>query len=49
MLSDAARGFLADAESARRAGVAARRAALERFGLQRFLADWDELLAEVAA
>jgi Glycosyl transferases group 1 len=48
-LSDAARGFLADAESARRAGVAARRAALERFGLQRFLADWDELLAEVAA
>jgi glycosyltransferase involved in cell wall biosynthesis len=48
-LSDAARAFLADADRAREAGVAARRAALERFGLQRFLDDWDELLEEVAA
>jgi hypothetical protein len=48
-LADAARGFLADAERAREAGVAAREAALERFGLQRFLDDWDDLLEEVAA
>ena len=48
-LADAARGFLADAERAREAGVAAREAALRRFGLQRFLDDWDDLLEEVAA
>jgi glycosyl transferase family 1 len=48
-LSEAARGFLADADRARVAGVAAREAALQRFGLQRFLDDWDELLEEVAA
>jgi Glycosyl transferases group 1 len=48
-LADAARGFLADAERAREAGVAAREAALRRFGLQRFLDDWDDLLVEVAA
>jgi glycosyltransferase involved in cell wall biosynthesis len=48
-LADAARGFLADAERAREAGVAAREAALQRFGLQRFLDDWDDLLEEVAA
>jgi hypothetical protein len=48
-LADAARGFLADAERAREAGVAAREAALERFGLRRFLDDWDDLLEEVAA
>ena len=48
-LADAARGFLADADRAREAGVAAREAALQRFGLQRFLEDWDDLLEEVAA
>jgi hypothetical protein len=48
-VADAARGFLADAERARKAGVAAREAALQRFGLQRFLDDWDDLLEEVAA
>jgi glycosyltransferase involved in cell wall biosynthesis len=48
-LADAARGFLADSERAREAGVAAREAALQRFGLQRFLDDWDDLLEEVAA
>jgi hypothetical protein len=48
-LADAARGFLADAERAREAGVAAREAALQRFGLQRFLDDWDDLLEEVSA
>jgi hypothetical protein len=29
--------------------MAARQAALRRYGLERFLADWDALLAEVAA
>jgi Glycosyl transferases group 1 len=48
-LAGAARELLADAERAREAGIAARRAALDRFGLQRFLDDWDVLLEEVAA
>ena len=47
-LTDAARAFLAAPERAREAGLAARRSALERFGLERFLADWDRVLAEVA-
>ena len=47
-LTDAVRGFLAEPERAREAGLAARRSALERFGLKRFLADWDRALAEVA-
>ena len=47
-LTDAARGFLAEPERAREAGLTARRSALERFGLERFLADWDRALAEVA-
>jgi hypothetical protein len=33
---------------AREFGRAARRAALDRYGLERFLTDWDELLEEVA-
>jgi glycosyltransferase involved in cell wall biosynthesis len=45
----ATRRFLADAEDARITGKAARAHALERYGLGRFLADWDELLAEVAS
>jgi hypothetical protein len=44
---EAARGFAADPEAARVAGKAARRAALDRYGLGRFLADWDRLLGEV--
>jgi hypothetical protein len=48
-LADAARGFLADPERAREAGRAARAAALERYSLARFLADWDDLLEEVVA
>jgi glycosyltransferase involved in cell wall biosynthesis len=48
VLAEAVRGFLRDPEAARDAGAAARAHALERFGLQRFLADWDELLSEVA-
>jgi hypothetical protein len=37
-----------DREHARACGEAARRAALERFSLERFLADWDAVLARVA-
>jgi glycosyltransferase involved in cell wall biosynthesis len=48
-LADAAREFLADPDRAREAGRAARVAALERYGLERFLADWDDLLTEVTA
>jgi hypothetical protein len=48
-LADGARAFLADADRAREAGLAARDAALDRYGLQRFLADWDALLEEVAS
>jgi glycosyltransferase involved in cell wall biosynthesis len=47
ILADAARTFLRDPEAARDAGFAARTYALERFGLERFLADWDDLLSEV--
>jgi glycosyltransferase involved in cell wall biosynthesis len=46
-LAEAARDLLADPERARVAGLAARAAALERFGLRRFLDDWDDLLEEV--
>jgi len=38
-----------DPERARRAGREARRVALERFSHTRFLGEWDELLARVAA
>jgi hypothetical protein len=38
-----------DADEARERGAAARGVALERYGLRRFLADWDELLEEVTA
>jgi hypothetical protein len=44
----ALRRFTSDLTAARRAGVAARTAALARFGLKRFLADWDRLLQEVS-
>jgi hypothetical protein len=47
-LSAAVRRFVADPDAARAAGLAARAAALERYGLERFLADWDALLEEVA-
>jgi hypothetical protein len=48
VLAEAARGFLADPDGAREAGAAARRAALERYSLERFLADWDDVLEAVA-
>jgi glycosyltransferase involved in cell wall biosynthesis len=47
-LGEAVRGFLREPERAREAGCAARAHALERFGLTRFLADWDDVLAEVS-
>lgn len=42
------RRFVEDPEAARLAGKAARAAALERFDLARFLADWNAVLTEVA-
>jgi hypothetical protein len=47
VLWDAVRTYLHDEDAARLAGKAARAAALERYGLPRFLADWDALLEEV--
>lgn len=43
------RRLTADREEAAAMGKAAREAALDRYGLHRFLADWDRVLAEVAA
>ncbi|MER7014497.1 glycosyltransferase [Saccharopolyspora sp. NPDC000359] len=40
--------FAGDLDLAREAGAAARTAALRRYSLERFLADWDELLGEVS-
>jgi hypothetical protein len=47
-LQAAVRRLVADPDEARERGSAARRAALERYGLSRFLADWDDLLIRVA-
>ena len=47
VLDDALRRLVDDAEEARLMGKAGRAAALSRFGLRRFLDDWDELLREV--
>jgi glycosyltransferase involved in cell wall biosynthesis len=44
----AARRFMHDPDAAREAGRAARQAALERYGVERFLADWDRMLEAVA-
>jgi glycosyltransferase involved in cell wall biosynthesis len=49
VLRRALRDFVADPDGAREAGRAGREAALERYGLERFLADWDRLLEEVAS
>ncbi len=46
-LAGAFRFYLAEPEAALAAGRAGRTAALERYGLQRFLADWDRLLDAV--
>jgi glycosyltransferase involved in cell wall biosynthesis len=42
------RQLVDDPERAREAGLAARAAALQRYGLKRFLDDWDALLERVA-
>jgi glycosyltransferase involved in cell wall biosynthesis len=49
VLARAIREYVADRDRAEVAGRAAREAALSRYGLERFLGDWDELLAEVCA
>ena len=41
--------FARDPEAARAAGLAAREAACARYGLKRFLREWDEILQEVCA
>jgi hypothetical protein len=43
------RALVRDPERAMAMGKAAREAALARYGLDRFLAEWDDVLAEVAA
>ena len=47
-LEEGMRCLLRDPARAHRMGAAAREAALAHYGLQRFLAEWDELLEEVA-
>jgi glycosyltransferase involved in cell wall biosynthesis len=47
-LTDWLRRLMDDPEQARVMGTAARAAARARYGLERFLADWDALLQEVA-
>ena len=46
-LHAAARRFIQDPAAAREAGLAAREAACARYGLKRFLSDWDGILQEV--
>ena len=48
-LTDAVRMFCENAELARTVGARARALALERFGLARFLHEWDLILAEVTS
>jgi len=48
-LAEAAAELLRDPERARVMGKAARAAAVARYGLPRFLREWDQLLGEVAA
>lgn len=47
VLEGALRRFLEDPDEARARGRAARETALARYGLERFLNDWDEILTEV--
>jgi hypothetical protein len=49
LLQTALRELIGDVGRAAAMGRAAREAACARFGLERFLADWDDLLTEVAA
>lgn len=47
VLARAARHYLAEPEAAAEDGARARQAALERYGLKRFLTDWERLITEV--
>jgi len=47
VLGEALRRLVEDPAEARERGSAARRAALARYGLERFLGDWDRVLSEV--
>lgn len=47
VLVQAVRQFVAEPEAARSAGAAARAHALDRYGLARFLRDWDRTIEEV--
>ena len=49
VLARAARRYLADPAAAAADGARARQAALERYGLKRFLDDWDRLITEVCS
>ncbi|MFF8773576.1 glycosyltransferase [Kitasatospora sp. NPDC015120] len=46
-LAEAVHHYLTDAAAAAADGTRARQAALDRYGLKRFLADWDRLIDEV--
>jgi glycosyltransferase involved in cell wall biosynthesis len=46
-LLEAMRGLLADPGEARRLGDNAQRAARERFGIERFVHDWETLIAQL--
>jgi glycosyltransferase involved in cell wall biosynthesis len=48
VLADALARLVADPDEAQERGAAAREAALARYGLGRFLAEWDDVLATVA-
>jgi hypothetical protein len=48
VLTEALRRLVLDHEEATVRGKEARAAALSRYGLGRFLSDWEELLEEVA-
>ncbi|MFB9070451.1 glycosyltransferase [Citricoccus parietis] len=48
-LAHRGRQWLQDPELAARSGTAARAHALDRYGLERFLADWDALIGRVVA
>lgn len=49
VLADALAEFVADPDAAVEAGVRGRAHVLRRYGLDRFLAEWDRLIAEVTA
>ncbi|GGY41620.1 glycosyltransferase [Streptomyces djakartensis] len=49
VLARTARRYLHEPEAAAQAGARARQAALERYGLKRFLADWERLITEACS